>query len=151
MLGGYKMNTRKTYRELADLWGISLSAAKQRVRRYNWFRQTANDGSVTVVVPVDSPHSPLQEPPKNQGKSEENELLKQALETIDRLQERSDLRIKELTDSLLEERSKSSALSMQLKKTEDAFEGYIRSQYRSEVRSRSTTTFSGLLKRLLRP
>jgi len=145
------MNARKTYRELADLWGISLSAAKQRVRRYDWFRQTANDGSVTVVVPVDSPHSPLNDPSKNQEKSGENELLKQALETIDRLQARSDQRIKELTDSLLEERAKSSALAVQLEKAEVALGGYISSQSRSGVRSHSKPTLSGLIKRLLKP
>ncbi|MBS1054936.1 hypothetical protein [Gluconobacter kondonii] len=145
------MNTRKTYRELAELWGISLSAAKQRVRRYDWFRQTANDGSVTVVVPVDSPHSPLHHPSRNQEKSEENELLKQALETIDRLQERSDQRIKELTNTLVEERAKSSALSVRLEKAEAALEGYIRSQSQSGVRSRSKPTLSGLIKRLLQP
>ncbi|GEK97488.1 hypothetical protein [Gluconobacter kanchanaburiensis] len=145
------MSTRKTYRELADLWGISLSAAKQRVRRYDWFRQTANDGSVTVVVPDDSPHSPFNSTSKNQEKSEENELLKQALETIDRLQERSDQRIKELTDSLLEERAKSSSLSVRLEKAEAALGGYIRSQSQSGVRIRSKPTFSSLIKRLLKP
>jgi hypothetical protein len=43
-----------SYRELADIWGVALPAAKARVRRARWRRQVGNDGVGRVEVPVEA-------------------------------------------------------------------------------------------------
>lgn len=41
-----------TYRQLADRLGLSLEAARARVRRGGWLKITDNHGIVRVSVPV---------------------------------------------------------------------------------------------------
>jgi hypothetical protein len=43
---------RMTYAELARAKGISLSSARQLVRRHHWPKQVGNDGYVKVTVPL---------------------------------------------------------------------------------------------------
>src|SRR5512133_2763891 len=43
---------RMTYAELARAKGISLSSARQLVRRHHWLKQVGNDGYVKVTVPL---------------------------------------------------------------------------------------------------
>lgn len=45
---------RLTYSELAEKLGVSLEAAKQRVRRGGWRRETGNDGQVYAWVPEEA-------------------------------------------------------------------------------------------------
>jgi len=43
-----------TYRQLADRLGLSLDAARARVRRGKWLKITDNHGIIRVSVPVDA-------------------------------------------------------------------------------------------------
>jgi hypothetical protein len=43
-----------SYRELAEAWNVAPPAAKARVRRAGWRRQTGNDGAVRIEVPVEA-------------------------------------------------------------------------------------------------
>ena len=45
---------RLTYAELSEKLGVSLEAAKQRVRRGGWRRETGNDGQVYAWVPEEA-------------------------------------------------------------------------------------------------
>ena len=43
-----------TYRQIADRLGLSVDAARARVRRAQWLKITDNHGTVRVSVPVDA-------------------------------------------------------------------------------------------------
>lgn len=43
-----------TYRELADRLGVKLESARKTVQRKRWQKVTANDGSIRILVPVES-------------------------------------------------------------------------------------------------
>lgn len=62
---------RVTYQQLADRWGVSVPAAKARVRRYRWGRRTGNDGLVIVTIPDGSDHVARPLPPKTSDKTSE--------------------------------------------------------------------------------
>lgn len=94
-------NQPKTYQELAEHWGITLAAAKQRVRRANWQRIKGNDGTIKIIVPEDT-HRTLQTVPHD--KTPENQALEALRDTIRTLTEATDKqsqRIENLTTALL--------------------------------------------------
>jgi len=62
---------RVSYQQLADRWGVSVPAAKARVRRYRWGRRTGNDGLVIVTIPDGSDHVAKPLPLRNPDKASE--------------------------------------------------------------------------------
>lgn len=52
-----------TYRELADRLGVKLESARKTVQRKRWQKLTANDGTVRILVPVQSLPLPCDTPP----------------------------------------------------------------------------------------
>ncbi|KXV55624.1 hypothetical protein AD946_00055, partial [Gluconobacter thailandicus] len=50
-----------TYRQLADRLGLSLEAARARVRRGGWLKITDNYGIVRVSVPVSTLNVPTEQ------------------------------------------------------------------------------------------
>lgn len=51
-----------TYKELADRLGVKLESARKTVQRKRWQRVTANDGTVRILVPVQSLPTPCDTP-----------------------------------------------------------------------------------------
>lgn len=51
-----------TYRELADRLGIKLDSARRMARRKGWRRETGNDGTARVHVPVEYMSRPTDAP-----------------------------------------------------------------------------------------
>lgn len=49
---------RLTYRQLAERLGLSIDAARARVRRGKWLKITDNSGTVRVTVPASALHTP---------------------------------------------------------------------------------------------
>lgn len=47
-----------TYRELADRLGVKLESARKTVQRKRWQKVAANDGTIRILVPVESLPSP---------------------------------------------------------------------------------------------
>lgn len=52
-----------TYHELADRMGVKLDSARKTVRRKRWQKVTGNDGTLRILVPVESLPLPTGRPP----------------------------------------------------------------------------------------
>ena len=105
---------RYTYQELAEQWGITVPAAKQRVRRAGWKRGRGNDGVVRVLVPEDTERmettvSPLK-PPENQA----IETLRDTVENLTGVTVKQAQRIEDLTTALLDSQEQNAVLRERL-------------------------------------
>lgn len=103
-------NESHSYQELAEHWGITLAAAKQRVRRANWKRIKGNDGTIKILVPQDTDRI-LQTVPHD--KTPENQALDVLRDTIRTLTEATDKqsqRIENLTTALLASQEENASL-----------------------------------------
>lgn len=56
-----------TYRALAQLWGCSVEAAQERVRRHRWGKEPGNGREVLVRVPVADLEAAAEEPAPDAG------------------------------------------------------------------------------------
>ena len=105
---------RCTYQELAEQWGITVPAAKQRVRRAGWKRGRGNDGIVRVLVPEDTERiettvSPVK-PLENQALS----TLRDAVENLTNATVKQAQRIEDLTTALLDSQEQNAVLRERL-------------------------------------
>lgn len=101
---------RFTYQELAEKWGVTVPAAKQRVRRAGWKRGKGNDGIVRVLVPEDTEQIETSVFPK---KPEESQVLETLRDTIGNLTDvtiKQAQRIDDLTTALLESQEQNAVL-----------------------------------------
>lgn len=105
---------RFTYQELAEQWGITVPAAKQRVRRAGWKRGRGNDGIVRVLVPDDTERiettvSPVK-PLENQALS----TLRNTVENLTNATLKQAQRIEDLTTALLDSQEQNAVLRERL-------------------------------------
>nr|WP_267298728.1 hypothetical protein [Neokomagataea thailandica] len=103
-------NESHTYQELAEHWGITLAATKQRVRRANWKRIKGNDGTIKIIVPKDTDRI-LQS--VSHDKTSENKALDALRDTLRTLTEATDKqsqRIENLTTALLASQEENASL-----------------------------------------
>lgn len=105
---------RFTYQELAEQWGITVPAAKQRVRRAGWKRGKGNDGIVRVLVPEDTERMETAVSPKKPAESQALETLRATVENLTSVTVRQAQRIDDLTTALLDSREQNAALRERL-------------------------------------
>ncbi|GBR26663.1 acetyl-CoA C-acetyltransferase [Gluconobacter japonicus] len=105
---------RFTYQELAHQWGITVPAAKQRVRRAGWKRGKGNDGIVRVLVPEDTERMETAVPPKKPAESQALETLRDTVENLTSVTVRQAQRIDDLTTALLDSQEQNAALRERL-------------------------------------
>jgi len=105
---------RFTYQELAEQWGITVPAAKQRVRRAGWKRGKGNDGIVRVLVPEDTERMETAVSPKKTAESQALETLRATVENLTSVTVRQAQRIDDLTTALLDSREQNAALRERL-------------------------------------
>lgn len=105
---------RCTYQELAEQWGITVPAAKQRVRRAGWKRGQGNDGIVRVLVPEDTERMETTVPPAKPLENQALETLRATVENLTSVTIRQAQRIDDLTTALLDSREQNAALRERL-------------------------------------
>lgn len=120
---------RCTYQELAEQWGITVPAAKQRVRRAGWKRGRGNDGVVRVLVPEDTERMEITVSPV---KTPENQALATLRDTVENLTDvtvKQSQRIEDLTTALLDSQEQNAVLRERLATLEAQKTPLPRAQY----------------------
>lgn len=105
---------RFTYQELSEKWGITIPAAKQRVRRAGWKRGKGNDGIVRVLVPEDTDQIETTVSPKKPLESQILETLRDTIENLTDVTIKQAQRIDDLTTALLDNQQQNAALRERL-------------------------------------
>jgi len=105
---------RFTYQELSEKWGITVPAAKQRVRRAGWKRGKGNDGIVRVLVSEDTDQIKTAVSPKKPVESQVLETLRDTIENLTDVTIKQAQRIDDLTTALLDSQQQNAALRERL-------------------------------------
>ena len=105
---------RYTYQELAEQWGITVPAAKQRVRRAGWKRGRGNDGVVRVLVPEDTERMETTVSPKKTSENQALETLRDTVESLTGVTGQQAQRIEDLTTALLNSQEQNAVLRERL-------------------------------------
>jgi len=105
---------RYTYQELAEQWGITVPAAKQRVRRAGWKRGRGNDGIVRVLVPEDTERMETTVSPKKTSENQALETLRDTVESLTGVTGQQAQRIEDLTTALLNSQEQNAVLRERL-------------------------------------
>lgn len=105
---------RCTYQELAEQWGITVPAAKQRVRRAGWKRGRGNDGIVRVLVPEDTERMETTVSPEKTAENQALETLRDTIENLTGVTVKQTQRIEDLTTALLESQEQNAVLRERL-------------------------------------
>ena len=105
---------RYTYQELAEQWGITVPAAKQRVRRAGWKRGRGNDGVVRVLVPEDTERMETTVSPKKTSENQALETLRDTVENLTGVTIKQAQRIEDLTTALLDSQEQNAVLRERL-------------------------------------
>lgn len=101
---------RYTYQELAEQWGITVPAAKQRVRRAGWKRGRGNDGIVRVLVPEDTERMETTVSPVKTSENQALETLRDTFENLTGVTVKQAQRIEDLTTALLDSQEQNAVL-----------------------------------------
>jgi len=101
---------RCTYQELAEQWGITVPAAKQRVRRAGWKRGRGNDGIVRVLVPEDTERMETTVSPAKPAENQALETLRDTIENLTGVTVKQAQRIEDLTTALLDSQEQNAVL-----------------------------------------
>lgn len=105
---------RCTYQELAEQWGITVPAAKQRVRRAGWKRGRGNDGIVRVLVPEDTERMETTVSPVKLAENQALETFRDTVENLTGVTLKQAKRIEDLTTALLESQEQNAVLRERL-------------------------------------
>ncbi|MFB9942966.1 hypothetical protein [Gluconobacter oxydans] len=105
---------RCTYQELAEQWGITVPAAKQRVRRAGWKRGRGNDGIVRVLVPEDTERIETTVSPIRASENQALETLRDTVENLTGVTIKQAQRIEDLTTALLDSQEQNAVLRERL-------------------------------------
>jgi len=105
---------RCTYLELAEKWGITVPAAKQRVRRAGWKRGRGNDGIVRVLVPEDTERMETTVSPIKTSENQSLETFRDTVENLTGVTLKQAKRIEDLTTALLESQEQNAVLRERL-------------------------------------
>ena len=105
---------RCTYQELAEQWGITVPAAKQRVRRAGWKRGRGNDGVVRVLVPEDTERMETRVSPVKNSENRALETLRDTVENLTGVTVKQAQRIEDLTTALLDSQEQNAVLRERL-------------------------------------
>ncbi|GAP24914.1 hypothetical protein GLF_1796 [Gluconobacter frateurii NBRC 101659] len=105
---------RCTYQELAEQWGITVPAAKQRVRRAGWKRGRGNDGIVRVLVPEDTERIETTVSPIKTAENQVLETLRDTVENLTGVTIKQAQRIEDLTTALLDSQEQNAVLRERL-------------------------------------
>ena len=105
---------RCTYQELAEQWGITVPAAKQRVRRAGWKRGRGNDGVVRVLVPEDTERMVTTVSPQKLSENQAIETLRDTVENLTGVTVKQAKRIEDLTTALLDSQEQNAVLRERL-------------------------------------
>ena len=105
---------RYTYQELAEQWGITVPAAKQRVRRAGWKRGRGNDGIVRVLVPEDTERIETTVSPIKPAENQALATLRDTVENLTGATVKQAQRIEDLTTALLDSQEKNAVLRERL-------------------------------------
>jgi len=105
---------RYTYQELAEQWGITVPAAKQRVRRAGWKRGRGNDGVVRVLVPEDTERMEITVSPVKNSEKQALSTLRDTVENLTDVTVKQSQRIEDLTTALLDSQEQNAVLRERL-------------------------------------
>jgi len=105
---------RCTYQELAEQWGITVPAAKQRVRRAGWKRGRGNDGIVRVLIPEDTERMETTVSPVKPAEKQALETFRDTVENLTGVTLKQAQRIEDLTTALLESQEQNAVLRERL-------------------------------------
>lgn len=133
---------RRTYQELADHWGVTVPAAKQRVRRAGWKRLKGNDGVVRVIIPEDTERMVTTVPLEKEAENKALETLRDTVSNLTDVTVKQAERIEKLTTALLSSQDQNTSLRERISELES-----LRNQVEQKTPSRRK---KGLIERMLR-
>ena len=105
---------RCTYQELTEQWGITVPAAKQRVRRAGWKRGRGNDGIVRILVPEDTERMETTVSPIKPAENQALSTLRDTVENLTGVTVKQAQRIEDLTTALLDSQEQNAVLRERL-------------------------------------